>query len=55
MLLKYKANRNYSEKIYKKVSSKNDLRKDDVVVYMYLYEDGILYDYYPKGRVCKKM
>lgn len=55
---KHKDNREYSQtfiaELIKKYPQKNDLRKGDVAAYMYLREHGLLYKYYPKGRVYKK-
>ena len=55
---KHKDSHNYTEKfileVVKKCPRKIDLRKYDPAIHQYLFEHGLLYNYYPKGRVSKK-
>ena len=55
---KHKNPHNYTEEfildVVKKCPRKIDLRNYDVAVHNYLFEHGLLYKYYPKGRVSKK-
>ena len=55
---KHKNAHNYTEdfilNIVKKCPRKVDLRNYDPAIHQYLFEHGLLYKYYPKGRVSKK-
>ena len=55
---KHKNAHNYTEdfilSVVKKCPRKIDLRNYDPAIHQYLFEHGLLYKYYPKGRVSKK-